>query len=199
MFDWLRGAGRSASQPITERMTIDSSLFEGPAPALYQALAGHWSSSDASMATAPDASLWIDALERRYAVRIPEDFKQYLLHASPRETYWDDIGTQWWPAHAIKNIPDECPDGPPGGINPAIESERDKYLIFADYLIWCYAWAICCSEGENRGKIALIGGIPDIFVASDFREFLKLELDDAPRIHGATGGAESGSSKAGRR
>jgi len=95
----------------------------------------------------------------------------------------DDIGTQWWSLAEIKAIPDECPDGPPGQINDEIEREKQKYLIFSDYLIWCYAWAICCSDGPNRGKVALIGGLPDAFVAGSFREFLRLQLSDAREIH----------------
>jgi len=95
----------------------------------------------------------------------------------------DDLGTQWWSLKEIKPVSIECPDGSPGRATPAIESERDTYLVFSDYLLWCYAWAICCSDGPNRGKVALIGGSPDGFVAPSFGEFVKLELADAQSIH----------------
>lgn len=95
----------------------------------------------------------------------------------------DNIGTQWWSIDEIKSYRDECPDGSPGQSNIEIEQERDSYLVFADYLIWCYAWAVCCSEGPNRGKVALVGGMPDAFVAGSFREFMQLEFADAPVIH----------------
>lgn len=130
--------------------------------------------------------LAVEDLERRYSLRLPEDFRSYLLHAAPTSIWMDDIGTQWWSATEIKSLPDECPDGAIGKTNPDIERESAQYLVFADYLIWCYAWAICCSEGPNRGKVALIGGAPDMFVADSFQEFLRLELIDAIEIHGGS-------------
>lgn len=50
-------------------------------------------------------------------------------------------------------------------------------------MIWCWAWAICCSEGPNRGKVAMIGGQPNHFVADSFRDFLAMALADDLRIH----------------
>lgn len=101
----------------------------------------------------------------------------------------DDIGTQWWSLDNIKNIPDECEEAHPNSINNEIEGESDKYLIFADYLIWCYAWAICCSDGRNRGRIALVGGDPDRFIAESFGDFVAFELLDAIDIHPGGSGA----------
>ena len=171
-------------QPLSGcELPIDQGLFDGPGDQLYQAIAAHWSEADSNYRPMPNARDRVDDLERRYALRLPEDFRNYLIHASPSEIYWDHIGTQWWTITEIKNIPDECPDGPVGGPNPEIEAERDHYLVFADFLIWCYAWAICCSDGPNRGKIALIGGAPDGFVADSFREFMKLELTNDAVIH----------------
>jgi hypothetical protein len=103
----------------------------------------------------------------------------------------DDMGTQWWSLAEIKSISDECPDGPPGQISRAIESEKHTYLIFPDYLIWCYAWAICCSDAPSREKVALIGGLPDAFVANSFRGFLRLELSDAQELHQGPNGKSS--------
>lgn len=161
---------------------------------LYEALSAHWAASNRGFYSRSDTRADVEALEERYSLTLPEDFRAYLLHAAPSATFMDDIGTQWWAAHEIKSISDECPDGPPGQINPEIEREKDAYLVFSDYLIWCYAWAICCSGGPNRGKIALIGGQPDAFVAENFREFLRLELIDDLAIHqGSSKQARAGS------
>lgn len=129
-----------------------------------------------------NASAQVEAIEARYDIRIPEDFRAYLCDVAPLSDFMDDVGTSWWSIENVKNVPDEC-STPPGKINPKIEMESDKYLIFADYLIWCYAWAICCSESANRGKIALIGGMPNDFVADDFRQFVALEFADSRAIH----------------
>lgn len=187
MFRWLKKAKQSSVPRPPRTLPIDAALFEKEGSSLYQALSTHWASSDPktyAQTYAPRAEgADVEALEERYSLQLPEDFRSYLLSAAPSVTFMDDIGTQWWAPNEIKSIPDECPDGPPGQINLEIEREKDAYLVFADYLIWCYAWAICCSNGPNRGKIALLGGLPDRFVADNFRDFLLLELTDDLAIH----------------
>lgn len=182
MFSWLKRSKRSlALRPAA--LPIDPALFEQDGASLYGALSAHWAANNRDFYTASVTGADVEALEKRYSLHLPEDFRAYLLHAAPSSTFMDDIGTQWWGVNEIKSISDECPDGPVGQINPEIEREKDAYLVFSDFLIWSYAWAICCSSGPNRGKIALIGGQPDGFVANSFREFLRLELTDDIAIH----------------
>lgn len=188
MFRWLR----KAKQPVRLHRAgippIDPMLFDQGGERLFNALAQFWASSDPKSYSPGNAEVQIKALEDRYSIHLPQDFRSYLLNAAPRTRYMDDIGTQWWAAGEIQSVADECPDGTPGKVNDEIEREKHAYLIFSDYLIWCYAWAICCSDGPNRGKIALIGGVPDAFVADSFRQFLFLELTDDLSIHqGALG------------
>lgn len=181
MFGWLR---KSKKPKSSRAIPLEAALFDGKSESLYHALAACRLASDPAFITPQNAMPEVQALEGRYSLRLPEDFRSYLLYAAPATIWMDDIGTQWWAAKEIKSIPDECPDGSPGKLNADIERESAQYLVFADYLMWCYAWAICCSEGPNRGKIALIGGAPDTFVADSFRDFLKLEMGDALEIHG---------------
>lgn len=183
MFNWLKRTKRPTTLSPMMTPPIDPALFERGGASLYEALSSHWASSDPNTYTRNAVSADVEALEERYSIHLPEDFRAYLLHAAPRTTFMDDIGTQWWAPTDIKSISDECPEGPPGKTNPEIEREKDAYLVFCDYLLWCYAWAICCSSGANRGKIALIGGLPDTFVADSFRDFLRLELSDDLAIH----------------
>lgn len=101
---------------------------------------------------------------------MPEDFRKYLLRCAPEEIFWDAEDTIWWPPDRVKNIPDEY-EYPTG--NPLISQKKaPTYLFFADFMIWCCAWAICCEEGPDRGKVAVIGGHPDHFVADSFTEFV---------------------------
>ena len=182
MFSWLRRY-KQPSALHTTTLPIDPALFDQDGANLYRALSTHWVTNNRAFYSRCETSADVEALEERYSLKLPEDFRAYLLHAAPSATFMDDIGTQWWAANEIKSISDECPDGTPGQINPEIERENSAYLVFSDYLIWCCAWAICCSSGPNRGKIALIGGQPDAFVADSFREFLRLELTDNLAIH----------------
>ena len=121
---------------------------------------------------------------------LPEEFAAYVASAAPREDWTDEFGMIWWSAERIKSLRDECGDGSPGGHpNAEIEDEADQYLVFADFLMWCYAYAICCSAGPNRGKIALIGAQPDGFVANSFSSFMNLAAEDALLIHSPAGDA----------
>jgi hypothetical protein len=117
----------------------------------------------------------VSRLEDRYRLRLPEDFRRYLLEAAPSEDLWDDGDATWWSLGRVKNIPDEHEHAVS---DLDIAGEAASCLFFADYLIWCWAWAVCCSEGPNRGKVALIGGSPDRFVANSFSEFIDQYLVD---------------------
>lgn len=63
-----------------------------------------------------------------------------------------------------------------------IAAEAHSYLFFADYSIWCWAWAICCGDGPNRGKVALVGGAPDRIVADSFSDFVERYLRDPASV-----------------
>lgn len=93
----------------------------------------------------------------------------------------------WWGLGRIQSLIDECPEAtPPDQLNSQIDRESSTYIVFADYMDWCYAYAICCSDGPNRGRVALIGGRPDGFVAESFSEFRVLAAADSDRLHKPT-------------
>jgi hypothetical protein len=182
VFGWMKKIGRRHIK-MQRKQPFNMAMFDGASPELFKALAEHWAQDDNYKPQSLDAELRIEEIEQRYSVKLPDDFKVYLLLASPNEIYMDDIGTQWWSIADIKNVTEECEDILLDSSNAEIEAERDQYIIFADFLIWCYAWAICCSAGKNRGKVALIGGSPDHFVADSLRDFLALEIVDSREIH----------------
>ena len=125
----------------------------------------------------------VAALEGRYGLRLPEDFRLHLLDPAADQGWTDNRGIEWWATHRIRNVPDECGATPEDQVHPEIEKELDHYLIFADFLCWCYAWAICCSEGRNRGKVARVGSGGDLFVADSFSDFVALARNDTLAIH----------------
>lgn len=119
----------------------------------------------------------IRALEERYSVQLPDDFRRYLLAAMPHGNDWDAEGTRWFPLTEIKSLREECADW-----ETASALDSDKLLVFADFLIWCYAWAVDCSDTVNRGRVALITG-NDHYVADSFDEFLGCYLRDDGALH----------------
>ena len=120
----------------------------------------------------------VAALEQKYDLTLPADFRDYLLFAAPR-TYagMDREGIEWWTADAIRNIPDEY-EYP---VADRIQREAAGYLFFADLLVWCWAWAICC-RGDDYGKVAVIGVERERFVADSFGTFVDLYLSDAQAL-----------------
>jgi len=117
-------------------------------------------------------------LERRYDVRLPKDFRAYLKAAMPAGNVWDDEGTRWWPLDEIKSVREEC--GSQAGYCP--DEGDDRRLVFADFLIWCHAWAIDCSDGPDRGKVRILAGI-DRNVADSFDDFLDRYMRDDHSVY----------------
>ena len=139
--------------------------------AAHAVLLNHWQSAGDEPALAGGGESIHRGIERRFVVVLPPDFRAYLLHAAPRDDFYDNDNVTWWPPSRIKNIPDEY--GQP--INePRIAAQASACLFFADHFIWISAWAICCGEGKDYGKIALIDGQRDRIVAGSFRESFTL-------------------------
>ena len=143
----------------------------------HEALLRFWSESDAKIKGAPAREAEIAKLETRFDVRFPEDFRAYLLNAVPRlgESMDDNLVT-WWSTSRIasdQTINDQpiTVDGDPANAH--------KYLIFADYLIWSWAWAIACGDTDQRGKIIVLGNPQrERVVADDFAAFVDLSIRD---------------------
>jgi hypothetical protein len=115
-------------------------------------------------------------LETRYGINFPADFREYLLEICPTDFQMDHNWTQWWSLSQIKSIPESYRHRL---TDAEIAANAAGYLFFADYLIWSWAWAICCLAGSNYGRVVVISG-KDRFVANSFAEF----IDGYIRTHG---------------
>jgi hypothetical protein len=138
----------------------------------YEKLRKYWVDTDSHIATTMYDESEIAVLEARYCVQLPGDFRDYLLNGCPQaDGDWDNALTVWWGLPRIKNIPEEYQSWP-AIKNPVVLANAARYLFFADYSIWCWAWAIDCGDDENRGRVAVIGTGNDRFVANSFGEFV---------------------------
>lgn len=119
----------------------------------------------------------IVTLELRYGFSLPQAFRDYLIVGTPAAYHLDsDSLFAWWPVAEMCSLPDgyEHPLE-----NPEILAEADRYLLFADYLMWCWGYAICCSDGPNRGRVAMIAGVDgDPFIAESFTAFVQMHNTD---------------------
>jgi hypothetical protein len=143
----------------------------------YQKLAQYWATTDAGVVTTAVSEAKVVALEAKYGVQFPPDFREYLRSICPanESDALDHECTDWWSLDRITSVRAEC-NYPVK--NKELWGNEDKYIIFADGYIWCWAWAISCSDDENRGRIAIIGLDDDRFVASSFQEFIDLYIQD---------------------
>lgn len=148
----------------------------------YQKLQRFWEADTPSVVSARPSEAEVAGLESRYGISVPADFREYLLHCCPIRDVDLSDGTSWWQFDRILNIPDEyrgfpewCQDWT-GIENPAVLTNADKYLFFADFAVWMWAWAIDCGDDENRGRIAAIGTRYDGFVADSFDEFVERSI-----------------------
>lgn len=141
----------------------------------YEKLQKYWASSNSKVLSGTHSEVAVAALEAQYEIRIPDDFREYLLNCCPQlECDMDKSLFVWWQFDRIRNIPDEYSYKIE---NPLVAAESGKYLFFADYCIWCWAWAIACGDNDNRGRIVAIGG-GDHFIADNFGEFVDRLIAD---------------------
>lgn len=117
---------------------------------------------------APATADQIADLERRCDVALPDSFRTYLSTLAPAEENWDAEMGNWWPIERIRTVPQEVDWG---------EAAHAQYLVFADYSIWCWAWAIACTDDANRGRIIVLGA-GEKFVADSFDAFVDKYLTD---------------------
>ncbi len=177
MLGWLRRTGRHRVPPTPPVLRSDKR-----GRAFYQELADHWGAQAGQRPAREIVAREVADLERRSRVKLPPDFRAYLLHAAPVDGLLDDHLNEWWPIAKIRTVAEECRDWSENSFHAEIAEEADRYLVFADGQLWCWAWAICCSPGPNRGRIAVLGGSKNPFVADSFHEFVELAVADSDRI-----------------
>lgn len=122
----------------------------------------------------------VASLAAHYGVRLPDDFRDYLIHAC--STFddggdMDGFGNAWWGLERIRSLIEEC-----GEAEPSLALAPMKALLFADTLIWCTAWGICCGEGPDFGRIFLVSD-RNRFVADSFTEFVTRYLEDDKALY----------------
>ena len=148
----------------------------------HERLAFWWRATGKQPADTPAGDAAAREIEQRHGLLLPDDFRAYLCDAAPVSLFYDCEETSWLAPSEIKTVPEELAtlgrgtyELPAGDL---FEARAHTYLVFADYMMWCWCWAICCDEGAHRGKVAVLGGLPNHFVANSFTAFIDGYITD---------------------
>ena len=144
----------------------------------YERLQRHWCDTGARIITTEQSEEIVRNLEQKYSITLPDDFREYLGLCCPKDDHCYDEEISWWPMDRIKNIVEEYKHEV---TERTIAQHAEKYIFFADYAIWCWAWAIACGKDENWGRVVVISG-RDRFVADSFSEFVDRYIDDPRQL-----------------
>ena len=84
--------------------------------------------------------------------------------------------TTWWELHRIRSLKEES-EGRLGYRikSPTFQKDARYYIVFADYMLWGWAWAICCKPGDDYGRILQMYKTED-FVSNSFDDFVQFYM-----------------------
>ncbi len=145
----------------------------------HEKLVAYWKATETGVRIQPSSDAAVTAVESTFGVRLPADFRAYLREGCRADEQLDIHGTTWWPLSRIKSLPDDYRHEVKSA---EIAQDADGFLFFADWLIWSLAWAICCRPGDNHGRVAVIDGVQDRFVADSLAEFIDTYIRDHDQL-----------------
>jgi len=152
-----------------------------------QELAKHWAAHGMA-ARYGNTEEEVRHFEEIHNARLPRDMRDYLLCIDGMNLYsitdyHDANGFSFWPLSKIKSAAEEARLHPEGYWDFPYQ---DVLYVFADYLDWCWAYAILLSKLRGDDSPVFILGKAElpIKVADSFLEFVELYLADSPTIYG---------------
>jgi hypothetical protein len=145
---------------------------------LLAELAAYWRSQ--GVEPAGGASLVeIEAFEWARGVRLPPDVRAYFATLNgTRDDAMDQELISFWSLDRVRSAAAELEHQEP------VSPEASEFFCFADYSIWCHAYAVRLSaDGTAPTEVAVVNDGRDLIpVASSFSAFLRAYLSDARRV-----------------
>lgn len=121
----------------------------------------------------PDEAMLL-AIELEFDAKIPTDLREHLLHV-PLTGEGVDGGelVLFWSADQVTSIANKYAES--RFVREWQRPDRaETYLIFCDYMISAWEWAVQCEPGNDYGKIALVSRDSDKwFVYGSFGEMVE--------------------------
>lgn len=129
--------------------------------------------------------------EGSYGITLLEDVRDYYEHSdgfaqvfeSETKRYWDKQGFNFYPLSKVVPV-DSIYDG-----DCSFPGSND-YYVFADYLDWCWGYAVRLAP--NASTVVIIGKRDKpVLVAETFNKFVDLYIANHDAIYGGSGLVDS--------
>jgi hypothetical protein len=147
-------------------------------------LVGYWKSLNLTVAAGIEKERVLE-FESHYGVVLPADFREYFLDVNGMLQRGgqdcDPNGFAFWPLGHVKSVREEYAEH--STALPEVP-EPHVYFVFADYLQWCWAYAIrLYDKPVGSNLIITVGTLKTRVIASSFTEFVGLYLWDAKELY----------------
>ncbi|SNS82764.1 SMI1 / KNR4 family (SUKH-1) [Granulicella rosea] len=152
--------------------------------AKYRDLVEFWERQGIPIAPATEED--VAAFERSLGIRLPDEFRRYLLEVSGTGPNGDREYFDFYSLFGLK-LGSEKPwiaMGDGSLFTAPAHFRPEDFLIFADYLQICYAYAIRIrGDASQIGEVVHWGTTAYSPICTSFRVFIDLYLADDPRLH----------------
>jgi len=145
-------------------------------------LLDYWQVQDEVALRPPASETTLCDFEYKYGVRLPSDLRKYFTQADGFDQmsgYQDNNGFNFWPLGKIEPVAEHS-DG------QFAFNGSEAFFLFADYLDFCWAYAIRMgSNGGPAGSVVIVGtetGEP-LKIADSFSEFVALYINDESQLY----------------
>src|SRR5580765_4717058 len=144
---------------------------------LTDALASAPFAVDDGKRRAPAGPVALADLEFRFRLKLPADVRAFYSRMDGTDMLDADHGLiTLWPLDRWNRLDQEVPKYAKAVLADAI--------VFADYSLWCWAYAAQFEPGSERMTVHIIGGSASGPIAETFTEFLELIVNDSKRLYG---------------
>jgi hypothetical protein len=144
-----------------------------------ESLRRHWSSNNVEINAGVSEAV-LTSFEKKYAVVLPEDLRDYFLcvDGMPPEIV-DDGFIRFWTLEEVVPLPQGAPDYS----NPQYIQGSDSIFLFADYSMWAHAYAIRLTKAPTESnEVFVIGRDLPSLISNSFSQFVDIYLTNKDQL-----------------
>jgi len=125
----------------------------------------------------------IAAFESEHHVTVPNDLRNFLMEFDGTRDMAGNDYFRFLPLQEFTSSDKTTAMAFGEAFTTSYPHVPNGFFVFADYLQWCYGYAIQLAKDAPQNMVVLIGGLTCPVVANSFSEFIELYLRDDPKLH----------------